>query len=67
MKAFEIGNQWLWDVERDQYSKNGITITRSVVEDKMKNWGRPIHRVHILAVLDNLYKCFSPGEGKGKV
>ncbi len=32
--------------------------TLSELEEEMKNWGRPIHGVHIIAMLDKLHKQF---------
>ena len=54
----EIGNGWVYDAELDIYSKNNgeFMITADIVRNGMKNWGRKIENIHILAVLDKLEK-----------
>ena len=53
----DIGGGWSYDPIKAVYSfQNEFFVTRSVVADCMKNWGRKIERVHIVGVLTSIYR-----------
>ena len=53
----EIGQGWKWNIIKDTYQLNDeFFVTRSVVDDMMKNWGRKIENVHLIGVLQKIYR-----------
>ncbi len=53
-----VGMGWYYYPEEDNYAINNreFVITGGVVRERMRDWGRKIEAVHIIAVLNNIYR-----------
>jgi hypothetical protein len=58
----DIGGGWSYNPINDQYEfrQNNFTVSGDVVISEMRDWGRKIENVHILAVLRKIYKLANP-------
>ena len=56
----KLSKDWKYDSEKGIYERmfSDFKVSQLYLSEKMKDWGRPIREVHILAVLDKLYKEF---------
>lgn len=55
--ALEYG--WFLDPIKGVYRCGEFRVTKDIIENAMKNWGRKIEKIHLFSVLERLRREFT--------